>query len=174
MPVTTIDPTPVAGSTTLVSSEWNMLATRLYTPGGDTVTDAAYVAAIAADDHHSVTIQSGNHALATVHFAGALKQGVAKKYGTIEFVGKGKMPIEEWLRARKGDEVEVTIEREDYVWAKTTYGGAHVSTAAHRDCGIVLMVDCFVADQSKCGGGQVLSNARRQEWRQDDADAPIL
>jgi hypothetical protein len=126
-----VDPIPAADGITLVVSGSNTApVTRLYLPGGGVTEDAAtvyFVTAVVSIRHRVIIQNAGKHTLATVKYTGTPKTGAAKRYGTIEFVGKDKIPIEEWLRAREGDKFEVTIEGEDYVWARAGEKGACVN-----------------------------------------------
>lgn len=133
--ITVVDPTPPSNpaGAILVFQQSSMTNTRLYAPGADPKTDAAYVVT-ASPDVRQVALRRGPQGdgpvLATVAYAGAFARARGR-LGTVAFAGRdAKTPIEEWLATSKGTpkkdvRIALSVGGTDCVWTVHVQDGAH-------------------------------------------------
>jgi hypothetical protein len=128
--ITYVDPTSSAGGSShdlLIVAEQSMISTHLYHPGGDPQTDPVYTVWSSPDDDHIVNLRRRTTHVAMFMFAGSLKRNVAHKLGTMSFVGRDEVSIEQWIDFNKKGDVKLTIADETYVWREREHGVSEVS-----------------------------------------------
>jgi hypothetical protein len=135
--VTWVDPTPTAGEDArdiLIFADQSMVSTRLYHPGGDPETDPAYTVSTSLDDHHLVRLLRHGAPVATVVLADGLKKSASGRLGTVALVGRGEVPIEQWIDFDKKGDVKATVAGETYVWTERKDGGCEVGFCDRLAC----------------------------------------
>jgi hypothetical protein len=104
-----------------------MISTHLYHPGGDPQSDPVYTVWSSPDDDHIVNLRRRATHVVMFMFTGSLKRNVAHKLGTVSFVGRDEVPIEQWIDFDKKGDVKLTIADETYAWREREHGVSEVS-----------------------------------------------